>query len=372
LHTRVTRKHEAHLIAIGVRLLTFPEDPSNFDQPSDDERRFSSDSLQGLYHADKIGGLPTDQETALGIETDHMLGQSPALRDVMQRVEIVAGTDAAVLILGETGTGKNLVAHRLHRMSARSNKPFVKLNCAAIPAGLLESDLFGHEQAAFTGALTRKIGRLELAHQGTLFLDEIGDLPNELQPKLLRVLQEHEFERLGSNTTRRVNIRLVTATNHDLAERVRDKTFRSDLYYRLNVFPIRVPALRERVADIPVLARHFVRTFAAKMNRPIPSISEEIVAALCSWAWPGNVRELANFIERSVILTKGSILEAPVAELHWDVTPASDDLRAHERDHVTRVLLECKGNISQAAARLGLKRTTLQSMVPSTEDNVTR
>ena len=232
-----------------------------------------------------------------------IIGESPALKEVLRQVEVVAPTDATVLLQGETGTGKEPLAHALHQLSARRDRPFVAVNCAAIPAGLLESELFGHERGAFTGALAQKLGRFELAHQGTLFLDEIGDMPLDLQPKLLRVLQEQAFERLGSTRTRRVDVRLVAATNRELAQMVREGTFREDLYYRLNVFPLTIPPLRERPEDIPLLVRHFVHTYAQRLRQRIDTIPTEVLDALVRYHWPGNVRELQNVIERAVILT---------------------------------------------------------------------
>src|SRR5258708_15366613 len=244
-----------------------------------------------------------------------IVGNSPALRQLLKRVEIAAPTDATVLILGETGTGQVLIARALHRLSSRGDGIFIKLNCAAIPTGLLESELFGHERGAFTGAVSQKVGRLELADRGTIFLDEIGEIPTELQPKLLRVLQDHEFERLGGIRTIHVNVRLIAATNRDLAQAVAEHQFRSDLFYRLNVFPIHAPTLRERVGDIPLLVRYFVQKFARRMNKNIDSIPTEIIRELERWHWPGNIRELENFIERSVILTQGPVFYAPIAEL---------------------------------------------------------
>src|SRR5258708_1618816 len=244
-----------------------------------------------------------------------VVGNSPALRQVLKKVEIAAPSDATVLVLGETGTGKELIARALHRLSSRRDGNFIKLNCAAIPTGLLESELFGHEKGAFTGAISQKIGRLELADRGTIFLDEIGEIPTELQPKLLRVLQDHEFERLGGIRTIHVNVRLIAATNRDLAQAVAEHQFRSDLFYRLNVFPIHAPTLRERVGDIPLLVRYFVQKFARRMNKNIDSIPTEIIRELERWHWPGNIRELENFIERSVILTQGPVFYAPIAEL---------------------------------------------------------
>jgi formate hydrogenlyase transcriptional activator len=252
---------------------------------------------------------------------DEIIGESAALKHVLNQSRIVARTDATVLILGETGTGKELIARAIHRISSRRQASFIKLNCAAIPVELLESELFGHEKGAFTGAVARKIGRLELADKGTLFLDELGEFPLDVQPKLLRVLEDQEFERLGSTRTIRVNMRLVTATNRDLLKRVTERQFRSDLYYRLNVFPIRMPALRERKEDIPLLVHHLVQKFARRMNRQIDIIPEETMNALVSWAWPGNVRELENVMERSVIRSLGPILNVPLIELGSPETP---------------------------------------------------
>ena len=299
---------------------------------------------------------------------EEIVGESSALKRVLNQAKTVAPSDATVLILGETGTGKELVARAIHRMSLRKDGSFIKLNCAAIPTGLLESELFGHEKGAFTGAISNKIGRLELADRGTLFLDEVGDIPPELQPKLLRVLQDQEFERLGSTRTIRVNIRLIAATNRNLAKSVAEREFRSDLYYRLNVFPIRMPALRERKTDVPLLVRYFVHKFARRMNKQIETIPRETMAALVSWEWPGNVRELENFIERSVILSDSSVLNVPLVELRPAYETASSDgtLENLERQHIVRMLRETAGVIAGprgAAVRLGLKRTTLQSKI---------
>ncbi len=243
------------------------------------------------------------------------MGESPALKRVLSQAKTVAPSDATVLILGDTGTGKELIARAIHRMSTRKDRVFVKLNCAAIPTGLLESELFGHEKGAFTGAVSQKVGRLELADKASLFLDEVGDIPLELQPKLLRVLQDQEFERLGGTRTIKVDIRLIAATNRDLARIVSEKQFRSDLYYRLNVFPIRMPSLNERKSDIPALVRHFVQKFSRNMNKQIETIPSATMNALINWEWPGNIRELENLMERSVILTDGPALNAPLAEL---------------------------------------------------------
>jgi formate hydrogenlyase transcriptional activator len=299
-----------------------------------------------------------------------VIGESPALRHVLAQVEIVAPSDATVLILGETGTGKELIARAIHRLSSRRSGSFIKLNCAAIPTGLLESELFGHEKGAFTGAIRQKVGRVELADGGTLFLDEVGDIPLELQPKLLRVLEDQEFERLGGTRTIKVDIRLLAATNRDLAQCVSTREFRSDLYYRLHVFPVRMPALRERDKDVTLLVRYFVQKFARSMHKKIENIPVEAMNALANWHWPGNVRELENFIERSVILSEGPTLGAPLAELDPPPNSLSVRPRSHatleniEREHILRVLRETGGVIAGvrgAAAQLGMKRTTLQS-----------
>jgi len=309
--------------------------------------------------------LEQEIDTELGF--GEIIGQSKALQAVMQQVGKVAASDATVLLLGETGTGKELVARAIHRLSQRANNSFIKLNCAAIPSGLLESELFGNERGAFTGAVSRKIGRLELADKGTLFLDEIGEISLALQPKLLRVLQDQEFERLGGTQTLKVDFRLIAATNRDLADVVRQNEFRSDLYYRLNVFPIRLPPLRERREDIHSLVEHFVQKCARRMNKSITSIPKRTMEALIEWEWPGNVRELENFIERSVILTQGSVLVAPLSELapiRTEEKSVDETLEATEREHILRALRECHGQIGGpkgAAMRLGLKRTTLQS-----------
>jgi formate hydrogenlyase transcriptional activator len=294
-----------------------------------------------------------------------IIGDDPAFRRVLDQVATVAPTDASVMILGETGTGKELIARAIHELSGRRERTFVKLNCAAIPTGLLESELFGHEKGAFTGAIAQKVGRFELANKGTLFLDEVGDIPLELQPKLLRALQEHEFERLGSVRTIKVDVRLVAATNRDLAQMIADREFRSDLYYRLNVFPLSLPPLRERPADIPKLVRYFTQKYARRMNRRIESIPSAAMEALTGYAWPGNVRELENLIERAVILTRGASLEIPLAELRAAAdTPTPVTLQDAERDHIRRSLEQANGVVggpNGAAARLGMKRTTLQS-----------
>jgi formate hydrogenlyase transcriptional activator len=294
-----------------------------------------------------------------------IVGESPTLRHVLNMVETVAPSDSTVLLLGETGTGKELVARAIHERSRRQERTLVKVNCAAIPSGLLESELFGHERGAFTGAIAQKVGRLELADEGTLFLDEVGDIPIEIQPKLLRALQEREFERLGSTRTQSVNVRLIAATNRDLEKMVENREFRSDLYYRLNVFPIRIPPLRERREDIPLLVRYFTHRYARRMDKRIESIPSAAMKKLCAWHWPGNIRELENFIERSVILTQGSALQVPTAELGGGATVSvAPDLREDERNTIVRVLRETNGRVSGpngAATRLGIKRTTLIS-----------
>jgi PAS domain S-box-containing protein len=300
---------------------------------------------------------------------DEIVGESKVLKHILRQVETVACTDATVLILGETGTGKELVARAIHKLSPRRERTFVKFNCAAVPIGLLESELFGHEKGAFTGAISQKIGRLDVAHQGTLFLDEVGDIPVELQPKLLRVLQEQEFERLGSTRTIPVDIRLIAATNRKLAQMVEEGLFREDLYYRLKVFPITIPPLRDRREDIPLLVRHFVGKHAARMNKRIETIPPNAMNALIQWHWPGNVRELGNFLERAVILTRGPILHVPFSELKLSAeleAPAPTTLEAAERDAILRVLRETRGVIGGpggAAVRLGLKRTTLTAKI---------
>ena len=308
------------------------------------------------------------QKTEAGslVDFEEIIGKSPALKRVLDQCKTVAGSDATVLILGDTGTGKELVARAIHRMSRRKDAPFIKLNCAAIPVGLLESELFGHEKGAFTGAVAQKPGRLELANHGTLFLDEIGDFPLELQPKLLRVLQEQEFERLGGNRTIRVNIRLLAATNRNLVTSLGQKKFRADLYYRLNVFPVVMPSLKERDGDIPLLVRYFTQKSARRMNKVIENIPAEVMSVLESWEWPGNVRELENFVERSVILSEGSVLQVPIAELQPQAESASTTLEGLGREYILRALRECDGVIESpqgAAAQIGVSVATLHSMM---------
>jgi formate hydrogenlyase transcriptional activator len=296
---------------------------------------------------------------------EDIVGESRALRGVLDLVRIVAPTNSTALIEGETGTGKERIARAIHEHSSRRDRSFVRLNCAAIPLGLLESELFGHERGAFTGAVARKVGRFEAADRGTLFLDEIGDIPLELQAKLLRVLQEGEFERLGSTQTQRVNVRLVAATNRDLTDMVSRKQFRSDLYYRLNVFPIAVPPLRDRLGDIPLLVEHFVKTFSEQMGKQIREVPAEVMEALVSHSWPGNIRELQNFIERSVILSPGNVLRPPLANLKAAAeteSPEAITLEEAERNHIRKILTHTRWVVSGpngAAARLGIKRSTL-------------
>jgi formate hydrogenlyase transcriptional activator len=321
--------------------------------------------------------IAIQQDIHGAFDLQEIVGDSRALAHVLQQVKTVAPSPATVLILGETGTGKELVARAIHKLSPRSGGNFVKLNCAAIPTGLLESELFGHEKGAFTGAISQKIGRLELAHKGTLFLDEVGEIPLELQPKLLRVLQDQEFERLGGNRTIRVDVRIVAATNREISKAVANHEFRSDLYYRLHVFPIRLPALRQRSEDIPMLVHYFVQKFAIRMNKKIESIPVETMEALGQWHWPGNIRELENFMERSVILTDGSSLRVPIDELAAiledrvsEPSPSPGGISSQgtleelERQYIVQVLRQSAGVVSGsngAAARLGMKRTTLQS-----------
>jgi formate hydrogenlyase transcriptional activator len=297
---------------------------------------------------------------------EEIVGRSPALQRVLREVEVVAPTDSSVLIQGETGTGKELIAQAIHNRSARRDRPFIKVNCAAIPSGLLESELFGHEKGAFTGAIMRKPGRFELADKGSLFLDEVGDIPLDLQAKLLRVLQEHEFERLGSTRTQQVDVRVIAATHRDLKQMVEEGTFRSDLYYRLHVFPVTVPPLRDRREDIPLLVRHFVDKYSSRMNRNIETIPSRTMDAVANYSWPGNVRELQNFIERAVILSSGPSLRAPLEELKQEkkagLNTNLSTLEEMEREHVLRALRESNwvtGGPKGAAVRLGMKRTTL-------------
>ena len=340
--------------------------------------------------------LYLEEEIRSEMGFEQIIGSSAALKHVLELVNTVAPSDSTVLLLGETGTGKELIARAIHEHSRRQNRTFVKLNCAAIPTGLLESELFGHEKGAFTGAISQKIGRLELADHGTLFLDEVGDIPTEIQPKLLRALQEREFERLGSTHTRKVNVRVVAATNRNLEKMVADREFRSDLYYRLNVFPIRIPPLRDRREDIPVLVSYFVQKFAKQMQKRIEGIPAAVMKGLTAWDWPGNIRELENFIERAVLLTRGKSLEAPLSELrkpnlqeasHASVETGEDDIARivrqtisalngntplanengrRQREEIERALAESKGRVGGAdgaAVRMGINRTTLLSRI---------
>ena len=346
-------QHVANQIAIAVEnSLAYNEEVKRANQLSE-EKLYLQDEIRSEYNFEEI------------------IGESAGLKNILGQLQTVAPTDSTILILGETGTGKELIARAIHHLSARRERTLVKVNCAAIPTGLLESELFGHEKGAFTGAIAQRVGRFELAHRGTLFLDEVGDIPLELQPKLLRVLQEQEFERLGSPRTTKVDVRLVAATNVDLARKAADHQFRMDLYYRLNVFPIVIPPLRERREDIPLLVRYFAQKYARRMKKPIDTVPVKAMAALTEYHWPGNVRELENFIERAVILSRGAELQLPLAELKQrtkiPVAASSNGLATlehAEREHIVRALGESRwviGGPSGAAARLGMKRTTLQS-----------
>ena len=346
------------------------------------ETSYTDGSLENALEYRKIEQF----QSALGEETPYLeeeirtennfeeiIGESQALKHILKQIEIVAPTDSTVLLLGETGTGKELFARAIHNLSSRCERSLVRVNCAAIPTGLLESELFGHERGAFTGAIAQRVGRFELADKGTLFLDEVGDIPLELQSKLLRVIQEQEFERLGSTRTLSVDVRLVAATNVHLAQRVAENQFRDDLYYRLNVFPISIPPLRERREDIPLLARHFAQQYGRRMKKPIDAIPATTMKALSDYHWPGNVRELENFIERAVILSRGTELQPPLSELAQWKKPASAiggnntvTLEEAEREHVLRTLKNTHwviGGSAGAAARLGMKRTTLHSLL---------
>jgi len=352
-------RHIANQIAIAVENALAFRRMAARAQTLSEEKLYLQDEIRTEYNFEEI------------------IGDSVTLRRILEELQTVAPTDSTILILGETGTGKELIARAIHHLSARRERTLVKVNCAAIPTGLLESELFGHEKGAFTGAIAQRIGRFELAHRGTIFLDEVGDIPLELQPKLLRVLQEQEFERLGSVRTTRVDVRVVAATNVDLAQKVAANQFRSDLYYRLNVFPIMIPPLRERKEDIPLLVRYFAQKYARRMKKPIDAIPMKAMAALIEYHWPGNVRELENFIERSVILSHGAELQIPLAELRGrlnlpaTVSPDASSagiatLEHAEREHIIRALREAEwivGGPNGAANRLGMKRTTLQSRI---------
>jgi formate hydrogenlyase transcriptional activator len=338
----------ANQVAIGV------ENALSYREIADLKNRLAQEKL---YLEDEIRGE---------MDFEGIVGQSSALRHVLNLVETVAPSDSTVLLLGETGTGKELIARAIHDRSRRKDRTFVKLNCAAIPTGLLESELFGHERGAFTGAISQKVGRLELADEGTLFLDEVGDIPPEIQPKLLRALQEREFERLGGTQTKKVNVRLVAATNRDLEKMIESREFRSDLYYRLNVFPIRIPPLRERPEDIPLLVRYFAQKYGRRMEKKIESIPAAALKKLSLSQWPGNIRELENFIERSVILTHGPTLQVPVGELDGNgkAAPLPGTKESDQREEILRILKHAKGRVAGpqgAAALMGIKRTTLIS-----------
>lgn len=337
--------------------------------PSDDPEMFAEVNRPREECADRVPAMRQGSRFVDGRRADfnEIVGESPALRATLEMVRMVAPTGASVLLRGETGTGKELVASAIHHVSDRREGAFVKLNCAAIPLGLLESELFGHEKGAFTGAIAQKVGRFELANKGTLFLDEVGDIPLELQPKLLRLLQEREFERLGSNHTRKVDVRLVAATHRDLAAMVKQGTFREDLYYRLRVFPIQIPALRQRPEDIPQLVWHFIEQYAPKMRKRIDEVPEETMDAMIRYRWPGNVRELQNFVERSMILSPYKVLRAPISELETSSQCVGlhlpmKMLEEVERDHILRTLEASAwvvGGRNGAAQMLGMKRTSL-------------
>jgi formate hydrogenlyase transcriptional activator len=361
-----TQEDLTFLLQIARQVAIAIENARTFGEVSDLKNKLA---LENLY---------LEGEIRSELKFEEIVGKSEALRRVLEQVETVAPTDSTVLIYGETGTGKELIARAVHNLSSRQSSSFVKLNCAAIPTGLLESELFGHERGAFTGAISQRIGRFELAHRGTMFLDEIGEVPLELQPKLLRVLQEREFERLGSTRTLRTDARLIAATNRNLEELVSEQKFRSDLYYRLNVFPVRVPSLRERPEDIPLLVRHFVQQFSRRISKVIDTIPSEAMTTLVRYSWPGNIRELQNVIERAVILTTGPVLKVPSDDLRSPngVTHAplpapltgSRNMRTvlddTERQQIMGMLEQTNWTVAGpngAAARLGMKRSTLQS-----------
>jgi formate hydrogenlyase transcriptional activator len=344
----------------GVHGYLRATDPVYVSNEAHGRRHPLSKQLQSSHYWD-------DLERGIIAKFGELIGDSPALKTALDLVSLVAPTDSSVLIMGETGTGKELIARAIHNLSSRRERAFVKLNCAAIPLGLLESELFGHEKGAFTGAIARKTGRFEIANKGTLFLDEVGDIPLELQAKLLRVLQEQEFERLGSNDTHKVDVRLIAATHRDLASMVKQSTFREDLYYRMKVFPINIPALRQRTEDIPKLVWHFIELHARRVNKKIDEIPSETMDALVRYRWPGNVRELQNFIERAMILSPHRVLRAPTSELEAFSAPKGQNLvmtglEEVERDHIFRALEASNwivGGRTGAAARLGMKRTSL-------------
>jgi formate hydrogenlyase transcriptional activator len=371
------------LVVASMRQETFPQKDAELLQHVANQIAIAVENAVAFGHVVDTAKKLTEEKLYLQDEIrteynfEEIIGESPALKRVLQQIETVAPTDSTVLIQGETGTGKELIARAIHSLSARRDRTLVKVNCAAIPTGLLESELFGHERGAFTGAIAQRIGRFELANAGTLFLDEVGDIPLELQPKLLRVLQEQEFERLGSTRTLHVDVRLVAATNSNLPQMVSEKQFRSDLYYRLNVFPIVIPPLRERREDISSLVRYFAQKYARRMKKKVDTIPAKAMKALCEYDWPGNVRELENFIERAVILSDGAELEVPLVELRQVTSRAplmsldgASTLEHAERQHILRALTETKwviGGPTGAAARLGMKRTTLQSRMRKLE-----
>jgi formate hydrogenlyase transcriptional activator len=346
----------------GLGRQTLPFIPGVGTDPSGDG---TDSDLAGTREDVATEKLSSEDEIRFDQNVCGMIGESLAFHEVLRNVRLVAPTDATVLVHGETGTGKELIARAIHDLSGRSKQPFIKVNCAAIPATLLESELFGHEKGSFTGAFAQKLGRFELAHKGTLFLDEIGEIPLELQSKLLRAIQEQELERLGGNRTIQVDIRLVAATNRNLKEMVDQGKFRSDLYYRLHVFPLTVPALRERQRDIPLLIRHFAQKYAKRLNREIEEIPTATIEALTKYDWPGNIRELQHLIERSVILTSGHVLQVAIPQSTQTGVMQSGSLdEATEREQVLRALVESDGKVGGtcgAAARLGLPRTTLQA-----------
>jgi formate hydrogenlyase transcriptional activator len=345
------------------------------------ENAMAFKEIDALKNKLAVEKLYLEEEIRTEFNFEEIIGESDSLKKALAQVELVAPAGTTALILGETGTGKELIARAIHNLSPRRERTFVKINCAAIPSGLLESELFGHERGAFTGAINQKVGRFELADRGTLFLDEVGDIPLELQPKLLRVLQEQEFERLGSNRTQRVDVRVVAATNGDLSKLVAEKAFRSDLYYRLNVFPIQIPALRERREDIPLLVRYFVQNFSRRLNKTVAYVPAEAMDALANYAWPGNVRELENLVERAVLLSPGKELRVPLSEIKSasvtdgfptpgpattfaTTTSSIGTLEEAERQHILRALRQTEWRIAGpkgAAALLGMKRTTLQA-----------
>jgi formate hydrogenlyase transcriptional activator len=366
-----TRDRVLGVLAMGKRETAYAQDEVDFLAQITGQMAIALESALVLGELrelkDNVGeeSVCVEDEIRNELNFEEIVGRSPALQRALLQVEVVAPTDSGVLIQGETGTGKELIAQAIHNLSARRSQPFIKVNCAAIPSGLLESELFGHEKGAFTGAIMRKAGRFEVADKGTLFLDEVGDIPLELQPKLLRVLQEHEFERLGSTRTQQVDVRVIAATHRDLKQMVEDGQFRSDLFYRLHVFPLPVPPLRDRREDIPILVRHFVEKYARRMNRCIETIPSQAMEVFVRYSWPGNVRELQNFIERAVILSPGASLRPPLAELKKAMqsrTSKLSTLEEVEREHVLRAIRESKwiiGGPNGAAIRLGMKRTTL-------------